>query len=96
MAQRYGKRIDVWASGIIMHMILTGKHPFFNRGDSEKTYIQRITNDNLESLVTDLSPLAHSLFWRLCSKSTSERYTVATALKHPWITRNPYDKVPLT
>lgn len=42
MGQRYGKRIDLWACGIIMHMLLTGVHPFFVRGDTEKTYIQRI------------------------------------------------------
>lgn len=58
-----------------MHMILTGRHPFFLKGDSEKSFIERIVQGNLEAEVNELSPLASSLFWHLCSRGTSERYT---------------------
>ena len=31
-----------------MHQIITGKHPFLTKGDDEKSYIKRITSENLE------------------------------------------------
>ena len=41
--QRYGKRIDAWAVGIIVFQMLTGKHPFYTNGDTEETYIEKIS-----------------------------------------------------
>ena len=46
--KRYGKRIDMWALGIIMFQILTGKHPFYVKGDTEETYIKRISESPIE------------------------------------------------
>jgi serine/threonine protein kinase len=32
LEHEYTRSIDIWAIGIIMHMLLTGgKHPFYNR-----------------------------------------------------------------
>ena len=41
--QRYGKRIDLWALGIIVYQMLTGKHPFYQSSDTEESYIHRIS-----------------------------------------------------
>ncbi|CDW80264.1 protein kinase domain containing protein [Stylonychia lemnae] len=95
LGQRYGKRIDMWACGVIMYKVLTGEHPFYKNGDDEKSYINRIAHQELKTKV-QLSEQAESLFWRLCSKSLQERYSVHQAIKHPWITRNPFDVAPLT
>lgn len=86
----------MWAFGIIMHLVLTGRHPFFVKGDTEKTFIERIASGNLEAEVNELSSSASSLFWHLCSRGTSERYTAHQAIKHPWITRNTVDPIPMT
>ena len=38
----------MWALGIIMFQMLTGKHPFYIKGDTEETYIKRISKNPLE------------------------------------------------
>ena len=82
--------------------MLTGKHPFYLSGDTEETYIHRISKTSLDLTLKqsfekyDLSPLAQSFIKRLLAKNISDRYRVVQALKHPWITRNLDDNAPLT
>lgn len=47
LGQNYGKRIDLWACGIIMYKMLTGEHPFYVKGDNEKSYVKRIASEEL-------------------------------------------------
>lgn len=42
------------------------------------------------------SSLQRNLFFRLVKDKPSERYTAAQALRHPWITRQKTDGIPLT
>lgn len=41
----YGKKIDIWAVGIIMFMMLEGKHPMHEPNiDNEKTFLEKLSN----------------------------------------------------
>jgi serine/threonine protein kinase len=82
--------------------MVTGYHPFYERGDSEDGFIKKISRPNLEQTLDaklekhDLSPQFKSFVKRLLARSISDRYMIAQALKHPWITRNFSDPIPLT
>lgn len=41
--QEYTKSVDIWALGIIMHMLLTGgRHPFYAKSDSKDKFLKNL------------------------------------------------------
>jgi serine/threonine protein kinase len=38
------QKIDVWACGIIMYILLAGEHPFLKKGDVRKSLMERLQN----------------------------------------------------
>ena len=41
----YTKSVDIWAIGIIMHICLTGKHPFYVKGqDNSASFKNKLKN----------------------------------------------------
>ena len=62
--KRYGKRVDMWAIGVIVYQMLTGRHPFYLSGDDEAVYINRISKEPIDKILQvnmnkfDISPLA--------------------------------------
>ena len=72
--QVYGKRVDMWACGVIMFIMLTGSHPFFSPSDNESSYTSKISSPLLKVEKQPLKGQALSLFKHLCSRILSERY----------------------
>lgn len=61
----YTKSVDIWAIGIIMHFLLTGKHPFYEKGkDNRESFMNKLKRDKVEA-DESLSWLARNLFQRL-------------------------------
>ena len=83
----YKDKVDMWAIGIIMHYVITGKHPFYQKGDDLEELKEKLRK--LKYLQDDkcFSKLASMLFHRLCAVKVKCRYTASKALEHPWITR---------
>jgi serine/threonine protein kinase len=73
----------VWALGIVVFKMLTGKHPFYAEGDSEEFYIAKIADQSIESELEkafeqyNLSNLAKSFIKRLLALSVSNRYLIS-------------------
>ena len=97
---KYTKQIDVWSAGIILYMLLMkGKNPFYNKGDTKDTIINNIMNNNLifvNESINPISEMGKDLINKLLKKNPLYRYTIRTALEPPWITMNKFDKIPLT
>jgi len=92
----------MWAIGIIMYQMLTGRHPFHVAGDDEKSYISRISKESVEQIMATnvtkykMSSHVRDLLAKLLVRGISDRYTVEQVMKHPWVTRNANDPIPMT
>lgn len=79
-----------------MFMLLNnGNHPFYVKGESMKDFNKKIQNCKI-NFYNKVSPMAKHLILKLLEPNPSWRYNAAQAIKHPWITRNKKDEVPLT
>lgn len=92
--KKYSKKIDIYATGIMLYMLMVGYHPLHNPGplfaDSTATLKLKVTAIEPEQwhYPSYISTYAKDLICRLCRISQIERYDAKKALQHPWITRN--------
>ena len=92
----YYYSVDIWSIGILMFMLLNkGKHPFYQKGDKKEDFIEKIKKGKI-FFINKLSFMAKNLIYKLCEPNPSWRYSADLAIKHPWITRNASDEIPLT
>lgn len=94
----YSKKVDIYAWGLIMYQLLTGKHPFHEKGDTERIYLKKLQTNVDLSLPEDLpvSDMCKDFFSRLWKFSPVQRYHAMTALEHPWMTGDHDAELPKT
>ena len=51
----YTKEVDIWSCGIIMYILLTGKHPLLSAQDDANSFLQKLINPKWELEKTNLS-----------------------------------------
>jgi serine/threonine protein kinase len=98
LTKDYSRSVDIWSSGIVMYMLLTGgEHPLFEFGkDSPEVYQQKLSKLTQLPCPSHFSGLARNLFMKLTRFNIAQRYSASDALKHPWITRLNKTNIPLT
>jgi CRP-like cAMP-binding protein len=85
--------VDMWALGVIVYMMLLGRHPFDSDGDaSDEVIAERIKEQRQPPLSGDgshagnLSPSALDLIVKLMEPDPKKRMTAHEMLHHPWVT----------
>jgi serine/threonine protein kinase len=60
--KQYSKRVDTWALGLIMYILLEGRHPLYREGkDNEKSFAAKLNNP-VWKFTDRTSPIARNLF----------------------------------
>jgi serine/threonine protein kinase len=91
--KRIDPPLDMWALGIILHIMLVGCHPFDVVGDAPDTEIAKLvkahktppTLKEKSELNSHLSDSAMDLIRRLLEWDPKKRITAAEMLQHPWV-----------
>jgi serine/threonine protein kinase len=95
--KKYIKSVDIWAIGIIMHLILTGgAHPFKSEDDTYETLREKLRKLKKLDPPKMFSKIAAHLYSRLTAIVSHQRYSSKDALKHPWITRKMENNIPMS
>lgn len=85
-----GEAADMWACGVVMHLLVTGNLPF--KSSEEKSLFRKIqkgfypvpSRPDGETVSNDCRDLLKSLL----DVDQTSRIRADTAVLHPWITRN--------
>lgn len=91
--KRIDPPLDMWALGVILHIMLVGCHPFDYEGDAPDTKIASLvvakeTPKSLKSgspMTAHLSPSAMDLIRKLLAWDPKKRITASEMLSHPWV-----------
>jgi serine/threonine protein kinase len=82
LSQPYTAATDIWASGILLYLMVVGVHPF--RGENVTQLLRNIT-DSDPILPDSISDDLKDLLMRLLAKDPHERCTIPQILTHPWM-----------
>ena len=81
-----GKKIDCWALGIIMYMLLYNTYPFYQKSNSSEKWwnITKIKNADFSFEENLRSKSSEDLIKHLLCKDPKKRFSVEDALNHEW------------
>jgi len=85
----YGKPVDLWATGVILYILLVGYPPFWD--DDQNRLYEQIKAGNYEFPSPEWDTVtneAKDLIRKLLKTNQLERITATDALRHPWISQS--------
>lgn len=82
----YGAPSDLWALGVSLYLLLTGKYPFASgvSGGNSGAIFQAIKHEQLQ-FPEHVSEQARDLITALLERKASERITLKEVKAHPWL-----------
>lgn len=84
--KKYTISSDIWALGVMVFFMLTGKYPF--EGKSTPKVVDEILNKNINWKSKELSSLSQEaidFLKKLLERNEKKRLTACQALNHPWV-----------
>ncbi|XP_017772106.1 PREDICTED: serine/threonine-protein kinase GL21140 [Nicrophorus vespilloides] len=84
----YGLKIDVWAAGVIMYILLCGYPPFVNQDNDQEKLFDCILSgqyDFPDEYWGDVSNTAKELIQNMLQLAPELRFSAEDVLDHPWL-----------
>ncbi|KAI9112344.1 hypothetical protein K1719_016867 [Acacia pycnantha] len=86
LGRDYNEKVDVWSSGVILYIMLSGIPPF--HGESAAEIFEAVVRPNLRfppRIFRSTSPSAKDLLRKMICRDVSRRLSAEQALGHLWI-----------
>ncbi|XP_044262083.1 serine/threonine-protein kinase GL21140 [Tribolium madens] len=84
----YGLKIDVWAAGVILYILLCGYPPFVSQDNDQERLFDCILSgqyDFPDEYWKDVSGLAKELIQNMLQLAPELRFSAEDVLDHPWL-----------
>ncbi|XP_044057375.1 serine/threonine-protein kinase DCLK1-like isoform X1 [Siniperca chuatsi] len=84
----YGLKVDIWAAGVIMYILLCGFPPFRGSGEDQEALFEQILRGLLDfpsPYWDNVSDTAKALITGMLQVEVDQRYTAVQVLDHPWV-----------
>lgn len=85
----YGLKVDIWAMGVIVFILLCGYPPFVSPTNDQEELFETILAGNFEFASPywdEASQLAKDLITLMLQTDPELRFSAAEVLQHPWLT----------
>jgi serine/threonine protein kinase len=92
-AKYSGYKADIWAVGITLYILATGRVPFFSEENNPNELFEKISTANItfpEPAGTGLSSELKDLIRSILVSDTDLRYSLDQILSHPFVTTENY------
>jgi len=89
VSEGYDHKIDTWAAGVLLYVLLSGRLPF--SGDTDVELFRAIMETELvwkKPQFDTVSEEAKDLITKLVTKDPKQRYDASQALEHPFLKTN--------
>lgn len=88
LSKGHGRPVDIWACGVVLYILLSGKFPF--GGETEKEYYSRVLSREVyfpSAEWKSISNDAKNLVSAMLTKDPAKRLTADQCLAHRWLRR---------
>ena len=85
----YGLKVDIWAMGVIVFILLCGYPPFVSPTNDQEELFETILAGNFEFASPywdDASQMAKDLITLMLQTDPELRFSALEVLQHPWLT----------